>query len=52
MRIHDQIGADAQLIEWHIFLVDDDAHNTLLAVPTTELVAHLGSARTTTKSEM
>jgi len=34
VRIHDDVGADALVGEWHVLLIDDDAAHAFLTVPT------------------
>lgn len=45
VRIHDEIGADAGLVEGHVLLLDDDAAHALLSVPTAELVTEFGASK-------
>lgn len=46
--VHDEVGTDAGVGEGHVLLRNDDAADTLLAVPRRELVTHL--TRTKTKN--
>jgi hypothetical protein len=44
MGVHDEVGAYPALAEGEVLLLDDDAHDALLAVAGGELVAELGAA--------
>mmetsp|Transcript_40875 Transcript_40875/g.128065 ORF Transcript_40875/g.128065 Transcript_40875/m.128065 type:complete len:675 (-) Transcript_40875:1998-4022(-) len=44
VRVHDEVRADAVVVEGHVLLRHDDAADALLAVAAGELVADLGAA--------
>lgn len=43
VRVHDDVGADALVVERHVLLRDDETANTLLSVTRGELVAEFGT---------
>mmetsp|Transcript_35925 Transcript_35925/g.103237 ORF Transcript_35925/g.103237 Transcript_35925/m.103237 type:complete len:335 (-) Transcript_35925:327-1331(-) len=47
MRVHDEVGAESGVVEWHVLLVDDQPHHALLPVTRRELVTQLGAPRLT-----
>ena len=44
MWVHDHVWADAEVVEWHVLLLDNEPSHSLLSVPAGELVPQLRTA--------
>ena len=45
MWVHDYVGTNAQIREWHVLLIHNETDHTFLTVSTTKFVAYLGTSR-------